>query len=285
MLRSMCVYSLFLLLITIHFPFIELAKADDAKLKSLTSTSARSAVKDFQSSRRTLDRQYGDAVNRLSGTYIEHIKKIRTTLIAELDEARIAAAQEDKLDEAVRIRDAIKALENQDIEPPSVDSSSTIARIKELEQEVAALKKSLAATVKQEPDKPKVTIPKQAFEFGGHHYLFFRATATWHQAKKFCEQQAGHLVRIESPQENAFIRQLVHTSAAADVWIDGTDELQEGVWLFSNGQPVKFTNWMPGEPSNTDEGEHYASLSRKSGWLWNDIGAGKRWSFVCEWDE
>ena len=38
-----------------------------------------------------------------------------------------------------------------------------------------------------------------------------------------------------------------------DWWLDGTDELQEGSWIFSNGERLTFTNWEPGQPDNGSE--------------------------------
>ena len=70
-----------------------------------------------------------------------------------------------------------------------------------------------------------------------------------------------------------------------DVWIGITDAASEGTWLDIRGQPVTFTRWSFGEPSNgggpmnspgEDCGEQY------DGALWNDNDCSAKLRFVCE---
>ena len=78
---------------------------------------------------------------------------------------------------------------------------------------------------------------------------------TWHVASRECAELGGHLARVESLSENRFLWQL-SGRRTMDWWVDGTDELQEGSWIFGNGEPLTFTNWESGQPDNCQEFEH-----------------------------
>ena len=61
--------------------------------------------------------------------------------------------------------------------------------------------------------------------------------------------------------------------AARDGWyVDGSDELQEGSWIFGNGEPLTFTNWESGQPDDDGWGfsEHCFWLIPPSG-KWDDL--------------
>jgi uncharacterized repeat protein (TIGR01451 family) len=126
------------------------------------------------------------------------------------------------------------------------------------------------------------------YEDTGHFYEFVTLNCTWSTAKTAAEGRTlyglqGYLATITSQGENDFIRQKL----AADAWIGGSDEAQEGVWnwvsgpesgtQFSNGSsPVdgNFANWNAGEPNNCCAGEDYTEIYSTDGvGKWNDLGA------------
>ena len=64
-----------------------------------------------------------------------------------------------------------------------------------------------------------------------------------------------------------------------------TDRVKEGNWKWVTDEPVTYTNWAPGEPSNSySQGEHYAMFySGFSDGTWNDGGLDSG-VFLCEWE-
>ena len=133
--------------------------------------------------------------------------------------------------------------------------------------------------------KADVKIPAQAVEFGGHHYFLFNRTVTWHMAMQACENLGGHLVRIETPDENQFVKQLAKQGSRSEgCWIDGSDEAKEGVWRFSDGRRMVYTSWPHGEPNNVGTGEHHVALLKIADWNWTDANSSTRGAFICEWD-
>ena len=75
---------------------------------------------------------------------------------------------------------------------------------------------------------------------------------TWHVARDYSESIGGHLARIESLNEYMYLQK---TLLANRTWVDGTDEINEGNWRFSDGAKVNFSNMHNLLDSNL--GGHY----------------------------
>lgn len=99
----------------------------------------------------------------------------------------------------------------------------------------------------------------------GHDYYLLEAS-TWTAAEAEAVSLGGHLVTINDAAEDDWI----YTSelGSAHNWIGFTDAAQEGNWVWISGEPVGYTNWLPGSPNNTGGIEHYAEWDRNS---WNDV--------------
>ena len=94
----------------------------------------------------------------------------------------------------------------------------------------------------------------------------------------------GHLIRIDDAREQAFAARLASKGTQVAYWIDGSDEIREGRWLFSDGKPMKTFFWNGG-PSNSNGSEHHIEIRQDVGWKWNDHqGLGVSNGFICEWD-
>ncbi|XP_063401908.1 C-type lectin domain family 4 member E-like isoform X2 [Mytilus trossulus] len=66
----------------------------------------------------------------------------------------------------------------------------------------------------------------------------------------------------------------------ADYWIDGTDQVVEGHWIWATfSNPIEGNFWCPGNPSNS--GGHEDCLEFKDG-HWNDDVCTNRQPFICE---
>jgi len=133
--------------------------------------------------------------------------------------------------------------------------------------------------------------PKGARRFGEHHYMLFDMRLTWHLARRQCEALGGHLARIETAEEQQFVASLISVGRRKKYWLDGSDEVVEGRWVFGNGKELTYTNWDTNEPNNQSGLQHclqiYRGRNREGrNWhgLWDDDNAGSRKGFVCEWD-
>ena len=165
-------------------------------------------------------------------------------------------------------------------------------RIRELSSEVTG-----APSAPARPDDPiaPAQIPDDAVPFSGHAYKFFPEQLSWTEARTRCEALGGRLVIIDSAAENEFVARLIEAGGKVDAWIGITDEFEEGNWVSVDGQPLKFTNWIQGQPNNKQPGEHYGLVSNKIladgqrvGWEWSDQpndSAQFAPGYICEWSE
>ncbi len=132
----------------------------------------------------------------------------------------------------------------------------------------------------------KPVIPKFAVAWNGNKYAAFSEPCRWSDAKKACDDRGGHLVIIETQEEqNALVDMMARAGMQRQrVWIGATDEAQEGAWKWVDGSPLAFKNWSPLQPDNAFGGEHHAEMTAENGGQWNDTQQDRlRW-FICEWE-
>ena len=126
-------------------------------------------------------------------------------------------------------------------------------------------------------------------EFDGHHYFASDDTLSWYDAYSFTNtvdtdgNMQVYMVTIGSMQENNFLRNSIDTTMwnQNTVWIGLTDEEEEGVWQWVNGEELLFTNWNTDEPNNAGGGEDYVEFRRSDG-LWNDLSINYERAFIIE---
>ncbi|MBS0203431.1 MAG: hypothetical protein JSS49_11065 [Planctomycetes bacterium] len=123
--------------------------------------------------------------------------------------------------------------------------------------------------------------PKDVVRFEGHTYALIREPATWHMAKRRCEEMGGHLAFVKGGKEYGFLYKLCGKTRA---YLGASDEEQEGQWRWLDG-----TLWTP-NPWETDNGgttmapQHYMSLDGGRN-VMDDIGGSERLAYICEWDD
>lgn len=134
-----------------------------------------------------------------------------------------------------------------------------------------------------------VISPDYEVTFQGHEYKLYNRALPWREAYKFCEQQGGHLITINSDDEQVFISKLISEKATGSyLWLGATDSYEEGNWKWITGEKITYKNWADSEPNNYND-EDYMSIYKNSG-KWNDgmdiyYSDTKAYSFICEFDE
>jgi len=78
---------------------------------------------------------------------------------------------------------------------------------------------------------------------GGYPY-------TWAEAEDVCKARHMSLASIHSEEEQTFVFGLTEGSYP---WIGLTDATTEGEWQWSDGTPVDYLNWFPGNPDGGDQ--------------------------------
>lgn len=121
------------------------------------------------------------------------------------------------------------------------------------------------------------TKPKNTVKFQGHEFALIGEKATWHIAKRICEEMGGHLAIVDTPEK----RQFAATLCADDTtWLGADDEVQEGVWRWTDGRIISDRSWMELE---SQEINHFLCF-QKNGGRWFDAFSEYRMPFLCEWD-
>ena len=120
--------------------------------------------------------------------------------------------------------------------------------------------------------------PKDLAKFGKSEYAVIEDAATWHVAKRRCEEMGGHLATVETLPEHAFLVSLCREAGKA-AWIGATAEEKEGDWRWITGERVT----IPYADDNGDEISHHLVFWPSAG-HWSDGNGAMRFAFVCEWE-
>ena len=116
--------------------------------------------------------------------------------------------------------------------------------------------------------------------FGGHLYMLTSSAEDWFAAQNEARLDGGNLVTINNASEQAFLEGafLTGVNERRPLWIGLTDVGSEfGVFRWISGEPVTYTNWQPGQPSDPAHDffvamnwDHAANTSALKG-TWNDL--------------
>ena len=112
--------------------------------------------------------------------------------------------------------------------------------------------------------------------FGSTSYYISNDGATWTDAVESAAQAGGHLVVINSAQENAFLAGKILEPA----WIGLSDEQEEGSFQWLDGSQLELSNWIVGE-FNGGESENAVEIAPGTGY-WKDNNNTVIQKFVME---
>ena len=108
----------------------------------------------------------------------------------------------------------------------------------------------------------------------GHSYFLLNEN-NWTNSEAEALTLGGHMATINDAAENDWVFDTFSFfgDIDRDLWIGFSDAITEGVFLWSSGEPVTYTNWRIGEPNNGfgQFEEDYAFIVRLNGpSTWND---------------
>lgn len=85
----------------------------------------------------------------------------------------------------------------------------------------------------------------------GHNY-YLGNSMTWASANTLATSLGGYLVTVNDATENTWIANTFGSwgSSPRQLWLGLTDQQQEGVHVWLNGDTSTYRNWAPGEPNN-----------------------------------
>ena len=102
-------------------------------------------------------------------------------------------------------------------------------------------------------------------------------------AKVNCQNVGAKLVKIETEDENQFIK-TEYLSRRDLYWIGLSDSVKEGEWKWTDQTGlIGYANWRKDQPNNYDDQDCVAIVN---GWYfnaeWNDDFCSKQLGYICE---
>ncbi|KAH9498738.1 chromatin-modulating protein mrc1 [Bulinus truncatus] len=105
---------------------------------------------------------------------------------------------------------------------------------------------------------------------------------SWFDARQFCQDAGGSLVKIADSAFNSFVDSLV-SKQVGDYWIGLNDQKLENnfEWLNETVQAA-FTYWGANEPNNNGGNENCVYLSGSNSYKWNDSPCDTLVRYICQ---
>ena len=124
---------------------------------------------------------------------------------------------------------------------------------------------------------------------GSHRYEVFNERLYWEDAENYCEGLGGHLVTVNSAEEQAFIEALLK-GMPDGAYMIGTHRKLDSFNSWVTGEALTYTNWAPSQPDNLT-GKQEVGVIAKGGadkfkirdCEWDDT-EDSQLPFICEWD-
>ena len=124
------------------------------------------------------------------------------------------------------------------------------------------------------PATPPVVIVGPITNGANSHAYLLLSGSTWTEAEAKAVSLGGHLVTINDAAEDDWVFNAFSLFGGTNrhLWIGLSDEVQEGTFVWSSGEPVVYTHWYPGEPNNYNN-DDYAHI-----WAPNQPNSDRRWN-------
>ncbi|XP_062868150.1 macrophage mannose receptor 1 [Trichomycterus rosablanca] len=114
-------------------------------------------------------------------------------------------------------------------------------------------------------------------------YKLVESPKPWEEAQAACVKEGGNLASVDMSYEQAFITGVVQ-QGKTEAWIGLRRKGDSGSYQWSDGWPIFYTHWGPGEPSNhADEG--CVSMHGRSHFIqgtWNDTDCKVAKPYICK---
>ncbi|KFP11519.1 Macrophage mannose receptor 1, partial [Egretta garzetta] len=133
-------------------------------------------------------------------------------------------------------------------------------------------------------DAEPVKCPEGWQPYGGHCFMVHRDPREWREALRSCNESNGNLASIHNPEEHGFILSQLGYKAADELWIGLNDLNTQMYFEWSDGTPVTYTKWLPGEPSHAVSGQEDCVIMAGEDGYWADSACDRKLGYICRRD-
>ncbi|NXD11888.1 MRC1 protein, partial [Nothocercus nigrocapillus] len=130
-------------------------------------------------------------------------------------------------------------------------------------------------------DTQPVVCPEGWSHYAGHCYTLCREPRTWKEALTSCEQSNSSLASVHNIEEHGFIVSQLDYKATDELWIGLNDLSTQMYFEWSDGTPVSYTKWLPGEPSHATHAQEDCVLMAGEDGYWADSTCDRKLSYIC----
>lgn len=106
---------------------------------------------------------------------------------------------------------------------------------------------------------------------------------TFIDAEHYCSQHNGHLIHVNSAEENQFIVDFLHKTKAPTCWIGLSDIDVEGQWeWYGTNETPEFTYWFHTQPGGHQAENCAVYTTRHPDYQWDDFSCDHHFHPICE---
>ena len=135
-------------------------------------------------------------------------------------------------------------------------------------------------------DQPAAPAPATCCEFklfdSCYHYSGSDVRKTWQDASNDCQSHGGHLVTINSENENEYMDYITGTTSAAR-WSGGVYDVTTQTWKWSSsGEAITVYHWSAGVPDPSRIPQPTSESCMALGVWWQSYSCTIPWPYICE---
>ena len=122
-------------------------------------------------------------------------------------------------------------------------------------------------------------------------YKLFTSNKTWENAKEECGKWNATLVKVESREENDFIKaKILPTNKNDNYWIGLSDSGEKNVWMWTDGTQLDsdgYENWGDDQPNNNNNKQNCVLIQIRKfdpdhNGKWHDKRCFRERKYICE---
>lgn len=126
----------------------------------------------------------------------------------------------------------------------------------------------LTATLISVPAMSEVIMGPVVNPANDHEYYLLEES-TWTEAEAEAVVLDGHLVTINDQAEQDWVWSTFSGDESRSLWTGFNDVEEEETFVWVSGEPVTYTNWLPGEPNHLSN-QDYVEMDHFDNGMWHD---------------